>query len=306
MRDINGLTLSCLIPELYAPWKDQPGFVARQIERIASEGVFRSVELSPVQTVEDREAIRATCAAHGIEVSVWLTSVLEWDGHDVCAVDEAARQGAVEAVRGMLGDAVATGAKTVALVGGADPGPSLRDKGYDACCKSLIEIGRAAADHGLSVMMEPLDRFAHKKRLVGPTDETVALFARVRAECPDFGFAFDTAHAALNGEDVLDAIGLASAQIVNMHLSNAVLEPSDRLYGDHHMMPGSPGFLTVESAGAIVARTAQVARENGNPIRLAVEARAPATAREQETAELSHAFLSQVLERADAMLSEQA
>ncbi|MFV0335191.1 MAG: sugar phosphate isomerase/epimerase family protein [Tropicimonas sp.] len=296
-----GLVPSCLIPEVYAAWKDEPGFVAGQVERIAAEGFYGSVELSPVEARADRDRIRRVCAEHSVFVAVWLTSVLEREGLDFCAVDEASRRDAVEAVKRLLPAALECGAGTVALVGGSDPGPALRERGYESCRRSLIEIAAEAANLGASVMMEPLDRYAHKKRLVGPTDETVALFARVRAEQPDFGFAFDTAHAALNGEEVSDAIALAGDQVVNLHLSNAVLDPQDPLYGDHHMMPGPPGFLTLRKAAEIIVQTGRLGDRLGRGIRIAMEARAPLAEDPQFTARLAHDFLVAALKQAETI-----
>ena len=301
MTTTPGLVPSCLIPEVYAPWKDQPGFVADQVQAIADAGFYRAVELSPVARREDRERIRRICADHGLDVATWLTSVLEQQGLDLCSVDETLRQRSVEATKQLLPAAIECGAKTIALVGGPDPGPALRDRGYDSTFKSLLAISAAAADLGASVMFEPLDRFAHKKRLVGPTDEAVALFARVRAECPQFGFAFDTAHAALNEEQVLDALDMAGPQLVNVHLSNAVLDKRDPLYGDHHIMPGAPGLLTVDKAADIIAATSRIGARQGRGIRLAVEARALAGSGEQATAKIALDFLQAALAAAEAL-----
>ncbi len=301
-----GLLPSCLMPEVYAAWKDQPGFVAGQVERIAANGFFRSVELSPVHEQADRDRIRKVCAEHSIFVGIWLTSVLEREGLDFCAVDEAARERAVEATKQLLPASLECGAQVVALVGGNDPGPDLRESAYDSCYRSLVEISAAAEDLGASVMMEPLDRFAHKKRLCGPTDEAVALFARVRAERPHFGFAFDTAHAALNEEDVAASVALAAEQVVNLHLSNAVLDKADPLYGDHHMMPGAPGFLTVSAAAKILEETARAGRRFGRNIRIAVEARAPAGSPEEQTADIALAFLKAALAETETRLATDA
>lgn len=301
MTTIPGLVPSCLIPEVYAPWKDQPGFVAEQVQAIADAGFYRAVELSPVVRREDRDRIRRICADHGLDVATWLTSVLEPRGLDLCAVDETLRQRSVEATKQLLPAAIECGAKAIALVGGPDPGPALRERGYDSTFRSLVAISAAAADLGASVMFEPLDRFAHKKRLVGPTDEAVALFARVRAEYPQFGFAFDTAHAALNEEQVLDALDMAGAQLVNVHLSNAVLDKRDPLYGDHHIMPGAPGFLTVDKAAAIIAATRRIGEGQGRAIRLAVEARALAGSGEQATAKIALDFLQAALAAAETL-----
>lgn len=299
MTETLGLVPSCLIPELYAPWKDQPGFVAQQVETIVADGFYRSIELSPVQLQEDRLRIRRACEENSVYVATWLTSVLEQQGLDIDTVDESQRQQSVEAVKQLLPAAVECGSKTVALVGGADPGPSLRARGYDSCYKSLVEISAAAADIGVAVMMEPLDRFAQKKRLVGPTPEAVELFARVRAEQPTFGFAFDTAHAALNEEHCTEALQQAGDQLVNLHLSNAVLDPRDPLYGDRHMMPGKPGFLTEARAAEIIAEAARIEARQGQNIRVAIEARALATSGKQDTAKLCLDFLKAAFAQAE-------
>lgn len=272
MTNPTRLLPSCLISELYAPWKDDPGLVAREVIGAAQDGFYRAVELAPVALAQDRATIRQVAAEHSLSVAIWLTSTLERDGLDICAVDGQARQRAVEGVKRLLPAARDCGADTVALVSGPDPGADQRIAGYESCRASLSEICAAASDLGLSVMMEPLDRFAHKKRLIGPTAEAVALFDEIRKEHPDFGLAFDSAHVALNGEDLDEAVACAKGQIVNLHLSNAVLDPTDSLYGDHHIPPGAPGFLTVDVAERLISRVA--ALNLHHPVRVAVEARA--------------------------------
>lgn len=292
-----GLLPSFLLPEIYAPWKSEPGFVARQIERVAKEGFYRSVEIGRLPSSEDRAAVRRVCDDHDIYVSSWLTDIIDAQQLNLNAIDETLRARSTEAIKRVLPEARESGARTIALIGGPDPGPDQRARGYDSFYRSMTAICTAAADLGMSVMFEPLDRFAHKKRLIGPTDEIVAAFARVRADHPSFGLAFDTAHAALNEEDIAGALLLARDLVVNLHLSNAVLDKTDPLYGDHHMMPGAPGFLTVEVAAAIVAKTQELGIAASNGLRVAVEARAPSGADRQQTASLSTDFLKAVLRK---------
>ncbi|HEY0123909.1 MAG TPA: aminotransferase class III-fold pyridoxal phosphate-dependent enzyme [Rhizobium sp.] len=292
---------SCLFPEIYGPWATRPGFVAQQLETIVAEGFYRSVEISQIHDATDRSDVRSICADHGFYVTAWLTPVVDEHKLDLTSVDETLRQRSVQVIIQHMPQAIEFGAKTIAFVGGTDPGPALRDKGYDSCYKSMSEISAAAADLGATVMLEPLDRFAHKKRLVGPTSEAVAVFARVRAEHPNFGFAFDTAHSALNDEDIGASLALAKDQIAHLHLSNAVLNPSDPLYGDHHMSPGAPGFLTVERTASLLAAAAKLGIGKDRPLRVAVEARAKPVHAEQEVAAIAKVFLTEALEEAYLM-----
>lgn len=296
---------SLLVPEVYGPWKSQKGFVPAQLEAAAQEGFFRSVEVSPVLDPQDRAAVRRITGDHGIYLSCWLTEVLDAEKLDLTSLDESLRQHSVEVIKRHLPAAAETGARTVAFIGGPDPGPDLRERGYEAFYRSLSALSAEAANLGMTVMFEPLDRFAHKKRLIGPTAEVVGAFARVKAEHPDFGMAFDTAHAALNEEDIAASLTLARGQIVNIHLSNAVLDSLSPLYGDHHMKPGAPGFLTVDLAAAIVAQAARegMGREQGLPV--AIEARARPGEQEQAMASLTKTFLGNVLAEAARLFEEQ-
>ncbi|MCW5720061.1 MAG: sugar phosphate isomerase/epimerase [Devosia sp.] len=296
---------SLLVPEVYGPWKAQKGFVPAQIEAAIKDGFYRSIEISPVYDADDRAAVRRLTSENDLYLSCWLTEVLDVEKLDLTSLDEPLRAHSVEAIKQRLPAAVETGARTVAFIGGADPGPDLRERGYDAFYRSLSAISAEASNLGLTVMFEPLDRFAHKKRLIGPTAEIVDAFARVRAEHPDFGLAFDTAHAALNEEDIAASLTLAKSQIVNIHLSNAVLDNRSPLYGDHHMAPGAPGFLTVERAAAIVVQAARdgMGRHQGLPV--SVEARARPADADQAMAILTRTFLEEVLIEAARLLDGQ-
>lgn len=293
-----GVLPSLLIPEVYSPWKAEPGFVAGQIERVAGEGFYRSVEISRLPNAADRDKVRGICDDHGIYLSSWLTETIDAEKLDLTSVDTVLRQRSVEVIKRALPEARESGSRTVAMIGGPDPGPELREQGYESFYLSMSAVCTEAANLGMTVMFEPLDRFAHKKRLIGPTAEIVATFRRVKAEHPSFGLAFDTAHAALNEEDIGSALHLAQDQVVNLHLSNAVLDKQDTLYGDHHMMPGAPGFLTIATAASIVSSALSLRIAEPAGLRISVEARAKPDQDREATASASTAFLKATLERA--------
>ena len=288
---------SLLLPEVYGPWKAEPGFIAAQIAKAAAEGFYRSVEIGPIPYEQDRATIRGICADKEIQVSAWLTQIVDEEKLDLNAIDEDLRRRSVDVIKRSLPIAVESGAGTVAFVGGADPGPHLREKGYDSFVTSMVTICDEAANLGLNVMFEPLDRFAHKKRLIGPTAEAVVAIGRVRETHPGFGLAFDTAHVALNQEEIGEALALASDQVLNLHLSNAVIDPSDPLYGDYHMMPGAPGFLTLDKAASILSDVLRLGIGGESGLRVAIEARARPDDDRQATANLATTFLREAMMR---------
>jgi hypothetical protein len=87
----------------------------------------------------------------------------------------------------------------------------------------------------MDVLIEHLDRYVHKKQLMGPVDETIAWLLPIHKNCPNMYLGWD-----------------AAPLMTQMHISNAVLNPSDPLHEDHHMRCGAPGFLTLDFAAELL------------------------------------------------------
>ena len=93
--------------------------------------------------------------------------------------------------------------------------------------------------------LEPLDRYAFKKQLIGPMDEAVQWFLPLHAAYPNFYLHWDSAHVALDGTDLLRSLDWAGPYIAQFHLCNAILDIQHPCYGDLHMDVGTaPGFET--------------------------------------------------------------
>lgn len=264
---------SLLIPEVYFPFNDDKSFTPDLIERLAGEGFYKSFEIGDNQDLPGRKRIAAAASANGIEITQWMTFLIDRNGLDVSALDSALRRETVRQIKDSLYAAAESGASNIALVTGPDPGADRRAEALDGLYESLCDIGGEAATYGMQLLIEPLDRFAHKKRLIGPTAETLQLIERVSGETPNIGLAFDTAHAALNGENVFEALELAKERVRQIHFSNAVLDTGSELYGDYHMPIGEPGFMNVETVGELLkkADTLGIRAEQG--LRVAVEVR---------------------------------
>jgi sugar phosphate isomerase/epimerase len=84
------------------------------------------------------------------------------------------------------------------------------------------------------------------------------------------GLVFDTTHIALNGEDIFKALEQTGSQIKGIHLSNAVLDTASDLYGDNHIPPGEPGFLTEELIGQFLRKVDRVME---GEVKVAIEIR---------------------------------
>ncbi|WP_404455043.1 sugar phosphate isomerase/epimerase family protein [Oceanobacillus kapialis] len=263
---------SLLIPEVFHPFKREKGFTADVIERLSEEDFYKSVELGDGFDRVERKRILDLTEKNNVVVTQWLTFLIEENNLDVSSLDSKLRSETVKRIKDSLYASAEIGAQNIALVTGDDPGAELWKDGIEGLYESLCEIAEAAKSYNINLLIEPLDRFAHKKRIIGTTDETVALLSRVQEKHDNIGIAFDTAHASLNGENVFDALEKGKSLIHQIHFSNAVIDSNSNLYGDYHMEIGSPGFLTTEKISALLRKSEELKlQEEG--LRVAVEVR---------------------------------
>jgi sugar phosphate isomerase/epimerase len=264
---------SLLIPEIYNPVMNQIGFVPSLIERLGQEGFYRSFEISDGYDTEDRIRIRKAAQANNLTITQWLTFFIYKNNLDVTSLDSKLRLESVKQIKESLYLAAECGASNVAFIPGPDPGIHLREQAFEGFYEGLCDICEEASKFNLKVLVEPLDREAHKKRLLGPTSDAVDLISRVEKQFPNIGIAFDTAHAALNGEDIFQAMEIAGSQIHQIHFSNAVLNDNHPLFGDHHMPIGEPGFLTSEKIASIIQKADELGIQAEDGLRIAIEVR---------------------------------
>ena len=154
--------------------------------------------------------------------------------------------------------AAQSGADGLAFLSGPAPqSPGRTPEAIARFTDSMLEIAAGMAPYPhMSLLLEPLDRKAHKRNTVGTTREAAGIIRRVREVCPRAGLVWDSAHAALNGEPLEAALAEASDAVRHIHLCNAVLRPGAPGYGDFHIPPGPPGYLDERRAAALLAAAA--------------------------------------------------
>jgi sugar phosphate isomerase/epimerase len=264
---------SLLVTETYFPVKDEKGFAAGVVEKLAEEGFYGSFEIGDGYDKEDRKRILEVKEKNNVIISQWLTYLTYKNNLDVSSIDTKLRLESVKQIKENLYLAAECGASYVAFIPGHDPGASLREQGFEAFYESLCAICEEASKYDMNISFEVMDREVHKKRLVGLTSESVQLITKVRETHKNIGLAFDTAHASLNGEDLFKSLELAKSHIHQLHFSNAVLDPKSELYGDNHMPIGDPGYLNVEKMSSILRKAEELGIQSENGLRVAIEVR---------------------------------
>lgn len=244
---------SAIMSEAFAHDPKGRSNVCSAMSDLAEEGFFTSLEFLPLLTEKDTSTVRTILEEYDLQTTIWLIPDLNERSLSLSDLASHARRKAVDFVLSTLPMIAASGASFVGVWSGRDPGAEKRHDALQAFEESLLEIGAAAAANNIGTVIEPFDRQAHKKGLIGPAVELAALIQRLPVEC-NVTACWDTAHLVLGGDDLLESLNTLMPVVSHVHLSNCILEPTHRNYGDWHMALGAPGFLTEKMMRRIMGR----------------------------------------------------
>jgi D-psicose/D-tagatose/L-ribulose 3-epimerase len=123
------------------------------------------------------------------------------------------------------------------------------EREWDSCVAGLREAGARAAERGVTLALEPLNRF--ETHFLNTVDDGLRLVAAVGH--PAVGLHLDTFHLNVEEKDVAAALGRASGRVAHVHFSE-----NDRgtLGTGHVDWPGvAEALRAIEYEGWVVAET---------------------------------------------------
>ena len=251
----NAFRPSLLLSQTHFQNKFKKGIIASAVERITDEKFYQAVEIDIIYDRSDRKRIEKVVRSHNLILIQWLTTILLNENLNLSAMNESVRRKSVLRSISFFDKACECGVKNIAVLSGVDPGSKLRRKAIENLFISLCELLEVLSKYkGMQLLIEPLDRGAHKNFLIGPTDESISLLNRVSKVYKNIGIVWDSAHVALCGEDIENSFLKSSSYIKGIHLSNAILDKNHIKYGDYHMPIGGPGFLTIEKISSLFSK----------------------------------------------------
>lgn len=267
----NALTPSLQMLEMFSCATGDNNQQYELFRLFAQEGFYSTIEMDLVYDRKLAQEISQCKNANGIRLVTWLSKPIQHEMLEAASLQENVRKRSVFRIKELLAFAARMGADAAALLSGPNPGAGFLEEAECKLCDSLIELGETAKQLGITLLLEPLDRGAHKDALIGPMSDAVRLIKAVQDAGAPVGIVWDSAHAALNGEDLVQSIRQGNGLIHQAHLSNAVLDRNDPGFGDNHMKYGPPGFLSVTAAAQIATALAQLSRPFCTPLPIAIE-----------------------------------
>ncbi len=140
-------------------------------------------------------------------------------GRDPAHEDEALQKAGVAYLKHLVDAAAAMNAPTIAgphysAVGRTwQAGPEQRKRELERCARNLKEVARYAEDKGVTLAMEPLNRF--ETSFINLTSQALELLQMI--DSPGMKLMMDTFHANIEEKNLGAAIEAAGPQMIHLH-----------------------------------------------------------------------------------------
>lgn len=255
--------------EIFMPYRGDEARMLDVLRKAVELGFYRGVELGTFFDRYHRMYVRNILEQNGLNGTTFATPYVKDQKLSLSALDPAERKAAVDLVKNLAELAADTGYTNFGVPSGDDPGDAKRSEAKKVLAESMVEVANYCKGLGLNLTLEPLDRYAYKKQLIGPMMESMMWFAPIHEACPNAYIHWDSAHEALGGTDLMRSISFASPYIAQFHLCNAILDTDHPCFGDLHMDVGeapdfkTEGFLTPEIGAQILKKIASYDKPAG-------------------------------------------
>lgn len=255
--------------EMFMPYRDDEKRMLEVLKKAASRGFYKNVELPAFKDKYRKMYVRNTLEENGLTATTFVTPYVKEKKLSLCDLDESRRREAIELCKEYAGHASDIGIMHFGVPSGDDPGDEKRAEAKKVMAESLIELANYVKGLGMNLTIEPLDRYAYKKQLIGPMKETSIWFAPIHEACPNAFIHWDSAHEALGGTDLMHSIEYVAPFIGQFHLCDAITDVNHPCYGDLHMEVAeapdwkTEGFLTPEVGAQILRKIAAYDKPEG-------------------------------------------
>lgn len=249
--------------EVFMPIAEDEKRMTEVLEEIAELGFYKGIELGMFFQPEYRKRVRRLVEDKQYQLTQWAAPYLMRRGLNLSSLDPALRKISVAYTVELVRLAAETGATNFGLPSGDYPGDNKREQAKEALFDSYCAIHEEVAKHaGMRIILEPLDRYAYKKQLMGPMPEVVEWIKALRQANPHIYIHWDSAHEVLGEIDLIKSLNLARPYLAQLHLCNCIADKSHPCYGDLHMDVGAPpdyrtwGYLTPEVGAGLLREVA--------------------------------------------------
>lgn len=255
--------------EMFMPYRNDEERMLNVLRKAIEKDFYKGVELGSFYDRYNRMYVRNILEENGLHGTTFVTPYVKEKKLALCDLDEARRREAIELCKMHANFAAECGYTNFGIPSGDDPGDKDRAAAKKIMAESMVELADYVKGLGLNLTLEPLDRYAFKKQLIGPMRESMMWFAPIHEACPNAYIHWDSAHEALGKTELMESLDLAGQYIAQFHLCDAITDENHPCFGDLHMdVARAPewkteGFLTPEVGAKILKKVASFDKPAG-------------------------------------------
>jgi len=260
---------SAHILEMFMPYLHDEKRLIEVLRKIAEMDFYRSVELPTFPTKEHRDTVRRILRDNDLTAVTYAAPYLNERKMSLCDLSDRRRAETIRYLKMQADLAAECGYMTFGVPSGPYPGDEFHDEAMAVQADTLARIADYTALLGMNCSIEPLDRYVHKKALIGPMDEVVRWFKPLHKAHPNLFLHWDSSHEQLGGLGILNTLDMAAPYLSQIHLCDCIDDPTHPCFGDLHMDPAeapdweTEGFLTPEIGAEIIRRAASFDKPEG-------------------------------------------
>ena len=260
---------SAHILEMFMPYLHDEKRLIEVLRKIAEMDFYRNVELPTFPTKERRDTVRHILRDNDLTAVTYAAPYLNERKMSLCDLSDRRRAETIRYLKMQADLAAESGYMTFGVPSGPYPGVEFHDEAMAVQADTLARIADYTALLGMNCSIEPLDRYAHKKALIGPMDEVVSWFKPLHKAHPNLFLHWDSSHEQLGGLGIFNTLDMAAPYLSQIHLCDCIDDPAHPCFGDLHMDPAeapdwqTEGFLTPEVGAEIIRRAASFDKPEG-------------------------------------------
>ena len=260
---------SAHILEMFMPYLHDEKRLIEVLRKIAEMDFYRNVELPTFPTKEHRDTVRRILRDNDLTAATYAAPYLNEREMSLCNLNDRRRAETIRYLKMQADLAAECGYSTFGVPSGPYPGDEFHDEAMAVQADTLARIADYTALLGMNCSIEPLDRYAHKKALIGPMDEVVRWFKPLHRAHPNLFLHWDSSHEQLGGLGIFNTLEMAAPYMSQIHLCDCIDDPAHPCFGDLHMDPAeapdwkTEGFLTPEVGAEIIRRAAAFDKPEG-------------------------------------------
>lgn len=260
---------SAHILEMFMPYLHDEKRLIEVLRKIAEMDFYRNVELPTFPTKEHRDTVRRILRDNDLTAVTYAAPYLNERGMSLCDLNDRRRAETIRFLKRQADLAAECGYMTFGVPSGPYPGDEFHDEAMAVQADTLARIADYTALLGMNCSIEPLDRYVHKKALIGPMDEVVQWFKPLHEAHPNLFLHWDSSHEQLSGLGIFRTLDMAAPYLSQIHLCDCIDDPTHPCFGDLHMDPAeapdweTEGFLTPEIGAEIIRRAASLDKPAG-------------------------------------------